>query len=73
MDRGGEKETTQHREGMGSAGNCLCLGCGFTAHHSPGVRCREVRCPKCGKAMVREGSEHHRLYLSKQAGTQHDP
>jgi hypothetical protein len=28
--------------------------------------CKDERCPKCGKALVREGSEHHLLYVKKQ-------
>jgi uncharacterized paraquat-inducible protein A len=56
----------QDRRGMGSQGACVCLGCNFTKPHSPGIPCREERCPKCGKAMVREGSEHHLAYIRKQ-------
>ncbi len=62
----------QRSGGMGSAGNCVCLGCGTTKAHSSGVPCREERCPKCGKAMVREGSEHHMAYLAKHAATKPD-
>ncbi len=58
----------QRSGGMGSTGNCVCLGCGANAPHSPGVPCREQRCPTCGKAMVREGSAHHQAYLAKRAG-----
>ena len=49
----------------GPAGNCVCLGCGATKPHEPGVPCRDERCPKCGKSMVREGSEHHLAYLRR--------
>lgn len=44
----------------------MCLGCGAVKGHQPGKPCKDERCPKCGKAMVREGSEHHLLYLKKQ-------
>jgi hypothetical protein len=56
----------QHKGGMGSSGNCICLGCGSVKAHQSGMPCKNERCPKCGKAMVREGSEHHLLYLKKQ-------
>lgn len=62
----------QHGGGMGSTGNCVCLGCGATAPHSPGVPCREQRCPTCGKAMIREGSQHHLAYLAKHPTTKVD-
>lgn len=56
----------RERGKMGPAGNCVCLACGATKRHEPGLPCLEDRCPKCGKAMVREGSEHHRAHLKKQ-------
>ncbi len=61
----------QHKGGMGGSGNCICLGCGFKARHQSGSPCREMKCPQCGKAMVREGSEHHQLYLKKQEEKKH--
>ncbi|MDD5564238.1 MAG: hypothetical protein PHQ91_11040 [Thermoanaerobaculaceae bacterium] len=54
------------QRGMGAQGTCICLACHATKPHEPGVPCREERCPKCGKAMVREGSAHHLAYLEKQ-------
>ncbi len=56
----------QHKGGMGSSGNCVCLVCGSVTVHRSGMPCKNERCPKCGKAMVRENSEHHLLYLKKQ-------
>lgn len=56
----------QHQGGMGSQGNCVCLSCGAVKGHQSGKPCKDERCPKCGKVMVREGSEHHLLYLKKQ-------
>ena len=50
----------------GTGGNCVCLGCGATKPHEPGIPCREERCPKCGKAMIREGSEHHLEFIKTQ-------
>jgi len=52
--------------GMGASGLCICLACGHQEPHRPGIPCREQRCPKCGKAMVREGSDHHQAFLLKQ-------
>ena len=51
--------------GMGSQGYCICLRCGYRAPKQPGVPCREMRCPKCGAVMVREGGYHHQLYLER--------
>jgi len=48
-------------KGMGPSGFCLCPKCGFKKPHQPGVPCREEKCPNCGSALIREGSEHHRL------------
>lgn len=55
---------------MGSSGLCVCLKCGYEAFHRKGVPCRDERCEKCGAVMVREGSEHHNLYLEKQKKSQ---
>ncbi len=46
---------------MGSGGGCICPKCGHVEPHVPGTPCRELRCPQCGKIMVREGSYHHDL------------
>jgi hypothetical protein len=50
---------------MGAGGSCICVGCGERVAHQPGLPCMEQRCPACGKALVREGSEHHRQILEK--------
>lgn len=52
-----------NRRSMGPSGHCVCVACGTTAPHARGVPCRELRCPRCGKVMVREGSEHHAAAL----------
>ncbi len=56
--------TGAHR-GMGAGGFCICLGCGTRVAHQPGVPCRKTRCPTCGKAMLREGSDHQLAALEK--------
>ena len=50
---------------MGESGSCICLKCGRREPHQAGVPCRQTRCPVCGVAMLREGSEHHRAALAK--------
>jgi len=54
--------------GMGSSGFCICSKCGHKVSHGPGTPCRELRCPKCGGVMLREGSYHHELLKERKAG-----
>jgi len=56
-----------NKGGGGPGGTCLCLKCGARVPHRPGTPCLETKCPSCGRAMVREGSEHHRRFLEKTA------
>jgi len=51
-------------------GNCICINCGTIVPHKPGNPCREQKCPKCGRAMLRENGYHHQLYLQKMAENQ---
>lgn len=46
-------------------GYCICVHCNTRKPHTNGKACRENICPKCEKKMMREGSYHHQLYLSK--------
>ena len=57
-------------EHYGSGGYCICVHCGTKIPHTSGIPCMETKCPTCGKRMFREGSEHHRLFLEKQAKKQ---
>ena len=57
----------QRRHEMGAGGVCVCPKCGEQIPHRDGVPCQEERCPGCGAKMLRVGSEHHRLFLEKQA------
>lgn len=60
--------TEEHRRhDMGAGGSCVCPKCDHRIPHQRGVPCQEERCPKCGAKLLREGSEHHRLFLAKQA------
>ena len=46
-------------------GFCICLHCNSKISHVRGNPCRAENCPQCGEKMIREGSYHHQLYLSK--------
>jgi hypothetical protein len=50
-----------HHSGLGPEGFCVCPKCGYKKVHTPGIPCRDERCPNCGSALIREGSYHHRL------------
>jgi len=52
-------------KGMGPFGNCICPKCGYTKSHTPGIPCREGKCPKCDVSLVREGSYHDDLIKKK--------
>lgn len=53
--------------GYGIHGACICPRCGLTLEHQPGRPCKRERCPSCGVALLREGGEHHRAVLERQA------
>jgi predicted Fe-Mo cluster-binding NifX family protein len=40
--------------GVGMPGQCICPACGAKAPHERGIPCFQVKCPQCGKTMVRE-------------------
>jgi len=69
--RNGEGTMDRHeRQGLGARGNCICLKCGTKIPHHRGIPCLEERCPKCGAALVREGSPHHRQRVEAGVGKQ---
>ena len=39
---------------FGPGGNCICAKCGHKIPHQQGVKCTKIKCPKCGKPMIRE-------------------
>lgn len=53
-------------------GFCVCVYCGTKIPHVKGEPCREVKCPQCGKIMLREGFYHHQLYLKKKGEINHE-
>ena len=40
--------------GFGIGGFCVCAKCGEKIPHKQGVPCIKLKCPKCGKTMIRE-------------------
>ncbi len=40
--------------GFGAGGSCICAGCGTKVPHQRGRKCTELKCPACGRTMVRE-------------------
>jgi len=67
VEKGGVHMTEHRRHDMGEGGQCVCPKCEHQIPHRKGVRCQDERCPECGAKMLREGSEHHRLFLDKKA------
>jgi hypothetical protein len=55
---------------MGSGGNCICPWCGYIALHKSGMPCQDEYCPHCNRKLLREGSEHHKLFLKKHPNIQ---
>ena len=55
----------ERRHEMGPGGVCVCPKCEESVAHRKGIPCQEERCPRCGAKMLREGSQHHRLFLEK--------
>ncbi len=40
--------------GFGAGGNCICASCGHKEPHERGRKCTELKCPDCGRTLVRE-------------------
>lgn len=39
---------------FGVGGYCVCAKCGEKVAHQQGEKCTTLRCPSCGKPMIRE-------------------
>ena len=39
---------------FGPGGFCVCAACGERRPHRQGEKCTKLRCPQCGKPMIRE-------------------
>lgn len=40
--------------GSGTGGFCICAKCGEKIPHQRGIKCTNLKCPKCGNKMVRD-------------------
>lgn len=50
----GEGRGRNNGGGFGPGGYCVCAKCGEKIEHKAGVKCTDLKCPKCGHTMVRE-------------------
>ncbi len=50
----GEGKGRNKGGGFGSGGYCICAKCGKKVRHQTGVKCTTIKCPDCGKPMIRE-------------------
>ena len=57
----------KNQGGMGAGGFCVCPKCSEKIPHRAGMPCKEERCPKCGRRMMREGSACHERLVEKKA------
>ena len=39
---------------FGIGGYCVCAKCGAKVQHQQGEKCTTLKCPECGKTMIRE-------------------
>ncbi|MGD9489689.1 MAG: ferredoxin [Calditrichaceae bacterium] len=53
------------KQNLGDGGYCVCPKCNHRAPHKNGVPCQEERCPNCNAKLLREGSDHHKMFLDK--------
>jgi hypothetical protein len=54
IGRGGGGRGRNKGGAFGPGGFCVCAKCGEKVSHERGVRCTELKCPKCGNTLVRE-------------------
>ncbi|MFP4256355.1 MAG: hypothetical protein ACLFQ9_05795 [Desulfobacterales bacterium] len=51
--QGGQGIGRGGRFAAGPGGVCACPDCGYQQPHERGVPCPQVKCPQCGRAMLR--------------------
>ena len=39
---------------LGPGGFCVCAKCGYKQPHVRGEKCTTIKCPECGKTLIRE-------------------
>lgn len=39
---------------FGPGGKCVCAACGYEQPHQQGQKCTAIKCPQCGKPLIRE-------------------
>ena len=54
IGRGGGGRGRNKGGAFGPGGFCVCAKCGEKVPHDRGIRCTELKCPKCGSTLVRE-------------------
>jgi hypothetical protein len=58
--QGSDRRSGQGRGGknkggaFGPGGYCVCAKCGTKVPHERGVKCTTLKCPDCGKTMIRQ-------------------
>jgi len=48
------KGVVDDAQGKGPEGYCICPKCGYKIKHERGTPCSTIKCPKCGKNLIRE-------------------
>lgn len=38
----------------GPGGYCVCAKCGYKQLHTRGEKCTTIKCPECGRTLIRE-------------------
>ena len=57
--------TVKRKHEMGAGGYCICPKCSEKTPHQDGVPCQDEKCSHCGAKLLREGSQHHKLFQQK--------
>ncbi len=58
-----DEEAVRQDEFIGQCNDfCVCTVCRHEASHTPGIPCKEEKCPRCGGQMVRKGTPHSKKF-----------